>query len=153
MEILHSAVAILAAILLIIRFKVDPVISLLLACIYLGLTTGRAPRARSGRSPAGSARSWPRSACSSASASCRGYWTDKSDLDQDAVVEEGRPHDETEDVPVAERTARLSLGVRLLPILVRWCCSRRAPSPGWPTSPTRCSPSSATPTSPCSSGC
>ena len=52
MEILHSAVAILAAILLIIRFKVDPVISLLLACIYLGLATGRAPRARSGRSPA-----------------------------------------------------------------------------------------------------
>lgn len=39
MEILHSAVAILAAILLIIRFKVDPVISLLVACIYLGLAT------------------------------------------------------------------------------------------------------------------
>src|SRR3712207_1343993 len=40
MEILHSAIAILAAILLIIRFKVDPVISLLLACVYLGLATG-----------------------------------------------------------------------------------------------------------------
>jgi GntP family gluconate:H+ symporter len=39
MEILHSAIAILAAILLIIRFKVDPVISLLIACIYLGLAT------------------------------------------------------------------------------------------------------------------
>ncbi|NHC22268.1 GntP family permease [Nocardioides sp. IC4_145] len=39
MEILHSAIAILAAILLIIRFKVDPVISLLVACIYLGLAT------------------------------------------------------------------------------------------------------------------
>jgi H+/gluconate symporter-like permease len=41
MEILHSAVAILGAILLIIRFKVDPVISLLLACVYLGLATGQ----------------------------------------------------------------------------------------------------------------
>ncbi|WP_435741735.1 GntP family permease [Nocardioides sp. SYSU DS0663] len=40
MEVLHSAIAILGAILLIIRFKVDPVISLLLACIYLGLATG-----------------------------------------------------------------------------------------------------------------
>ncbi|WP_435771665.1 GntP family permease [Nocardioides sp. SYSU DS0651] len=40
MEILHSAIAILGAILLIIRFKVDPVISLLLACVYLGLATG-----------------------------------------------------------------------------------------------------------------
>lgn len=40
MEILHSAIAILAAIVLIIRFKVDPVISLVLACIYLGLATG-----------------------------------------------------------------------------------------------------------------
>ena len=40
MEILHSAVAILGAILLIIRFKVDPVISLLLACVYLGLAIG-----------------------------------------------------------------------------------------------------------------
>lgn len=40
MEILHSSIAILAAIVLIIRFKVDPVISLVLACIYLGLATG-----------------------------------------------------------------------------------------------------------------
>lgn len=40
MEILHSAIAILAAIVLIIRFGVDPVISLLLACVYLGLATG-----------------------------------------------------------------------------------------------------------------
>ena len=40
MEILHSAIAILGAIVLIIRFKVDPVISLLLACVYLGLATG-----------------------------------------------------------------------------------------------------------------
>lgn len=40
MEILHTAIAIAAAILLIIRFKVDPVISLVLACIYLGLATG-----------------------------------------------------------------------------------------------------------------
>src|SRR3712207_1466399 len=48
----------------------------------------------------------------------RGYWKDATDLDPDAVVEEGRPHDETEDVPLAERTAKLSLWVRLLPILV-----------------------------------
>jgi H+/gluconate symporter-like permease len=41
METVHSAIAILAAILLIIRFKVDPVISLLLACLYLGLATGQ----------------------------------------------------------------------------------------------------------------
>lgn len=40
MEVLHSGIAILAAIVLIIRFKVDPVISLVIACIYLGLTTG-----------------------------------------------------------------------------------------------------------------
>ena len=40
MEILHSAIAIIAAIVLIIRFKVDPVISLVLACIYLGLAAG-----------------------------------------------------------------------------------------------------------------
>ena len=40
MEILHSAVAILGAILLIIKFRIDPVISLLVACVYLGLATG-----------------------------------------------------------------------------------------------------------------
>lgn len=40
MEVVHSAIAIVAAILLIIRLKVDPVISLLLACVYLGLATG-----------------------------------------------------------------------------------------------------------------
>ena len=40
MEILHAAIAIMGAIVLIIRFKVDPVISLLLACMYLGLATG-----------------------------------------------------------------------------------------------------------------
>ncbi|RBY81930.1 GntP family permease [Blastococcus sp. TF02A-26] len=40
MEILHAAIAILGAIVLIIRFKVDPVISLLVACVYLGLVTG-----------------------------------------------------------------------------------------------------------------
>jgi GntP family permease len=40
MEIVHSAIAILGAIVLIIRFKVDPVISLLIACVYLGLATG-----------------------------------------------------------------------------------------------------------------
>ena len=40
MAVLHTAIAIVAAIVLIIRFKVDPVISLVLACIYLGLATG-----------------------------------------------------------------------------------------------------------------
>ena len=43
MEILHSAIAILGAIVLIIRFKVDPVISLLLASLYLGLASGVGP--------------------------------------------------------------------------------------------------------------
>src|SRR3712207_8464545 len=32
----------------------------------------------------------------------RGYWNDETDFDPDVVVEEGRPHDETEDVPLAE---------------------------------------------------
>ncbi|WP_193614492.1 GntP family permease [Nocardioides lijunqiniae] len=41
MEIVHSAIAILAAIVLIIALKIDPVISLLLACVYLGLATGQ----------------------------------------------------------------------------------------------------------------
>jgi gluconate:H+ symporter, GntP family len=40
MEILHAGIAIALAIVLIIRFKVDPVISLVLACIYLGLAAG-----------------------------------------------------------------------------------------------------------------
>ena len=40
MEILHSAIAIIGAIVLIIALKIDPVISLLLACVYLGLATG-----------------------------------------------------------------------------------------------------------------
>ncbi|HEU5456385.1 MAG TPA: hypothetical protein VFU85_11940 [Nocardioides sp.] len=40
MEILHAAIAILGAIVLIIRFRVDPVISLVLACVYLGLASG-----------------------------------------------------------------------------------------------------------------
>ncbi|WP_148573173.1 GntP family permease [Nocardioides caldifontis] len=48
----------------------------------------------------------------------RGYWKDESDFDQDAVLEEGRPHDAAEDVPRAEGTARRPLAVRLLPILV-----------------------------------
>lgn len=37
---LHTAIAILAAIVLIIRFKVDPVISLMISCLYLGLAAG-----------------------------------------------------------------------------------------------------------------
>jgi H+/gluconate symporter-like permease len=47
----------------------------------------------------------------------RGYWNEKTDLDQDVVAAEGRPGDE-EEVPRAERAARLPLWVRLLPILV-----------------------------------
>ncbi len=37
---LHTAIAILAVVVLIIRFKVDPVISLVIACLYLGLAAG-----------------------------------------------------------------------------------------------------------------
>ena len=248
MEILHSAVAILAAIVLIIRFKVDPVISLLLACVYLGLATGqgaegtveqitggfgeimaevglligfgvligallhamgtfrdlvdvlarrvgrRLPYAMAGTlstifpsiyvdvqvvlaapmakesAPAVDRRHglpWLAGAMAigifagyvfvvpglAAVAIAglldvplgtyllyglpiglatalittflfrlllgRGFWKEETDLDPDAVVdEEGRPRDETADVPLAERTARLPLGVRLLPILV-----------------------------------
>ena len=40
MVALHTAIAIILAIGLIIRFKVDPVISLLLAALYLGLASG-----------------------------------------------------------------------------------------------------------------
>src|SRR5699024_3233351 len=40
MVVLHAAIAIIAAIILIIRFKIDPVISLVLACLYLGLASG-----------------------------------------------------------------------------------------------------------------
>ena len=40
METVHAGIAIVLAIVLIIRFKVDPVISLVLACIYLGLAAG-----------------------------------------------------------------------------------------------------------------
>ena len=48
----------------------------------------------------------------------RGFWNEETDLDPDAVVEEGRPHDATEDVPLAEGAVRWPLWVRLLPILV-----------------------------------
>lgn len=40
MDMLHAAIAIGLAILLIIRFKVDPVISLMLSSVYLGLAAG-----------------------------------------------------------------------------------------------------------------
>ncbi|WP_191565109.1 GntP family permease [Janibacter melonis] len=40
MDVLHAAIAIALAILLIIRFKVDPVISLVLSSLYLGLAAG-----------------------------------------------------------------------------------------------------------------
>ncbi|MCD4536537.1 GntP family permease [Nocardioides sp. cx-169] len=48
----------------------------------------------------------------------RGYWKDETDFDRDVVLEDGRPHDEVEDVPQAEAATRLPLVVRLLPILV-----------------------------------
>lgn len=40
MVVLHTAIAIVLVIVLIIRFKVDPVISLVLSSLYLGLATG-----------------------------------------------------------------------------------------------------------------
>jgi H+/gluconate symporter-like permease len=247
MEMLHSAIAILAAIVLIIRFKVDPVISLLIACVYLGLATGlgaegtvtaitggfgeimaevglligfgvligallhsmgtfrdlveilarrvgrrlpyamtaalstifpsiyvdvqvvlAAPMARES-APAVDRRiglPWLAGAmgigifagyvfvvpglAAVAIAGlmevplgiyllyglpiglltalittflfrlllARGLWNEATDFDPDVAVEDGRPVDETEDVPLAERAARLPLVVRLLPILV-----------------------------------
>ena len=247
MEILHSAVAILGAIVLIIRFKVDPVVSLLLACVYLGLATGlgaegtvttitggfgdimaevglligfgvligallhsmatfsdlveilarrvgrrlpyamtatlstifpsiyvdvqvvlAAPMAKESAPAVDRRHGLPWLAGAMAIGIFAGYvfvvpglaavaiaglmdvplgtyllyglpiglatalittflfrlllgrglWNEASDYDRDAVVEEGHIHDETEDVPIAEGTARLPLVVRLLPILV-----------------------------------
>lgn len=43
MIVLHTAIAIVLVVLLIIRFKVDPVISLVIASLYLGLATGVGP--------------------------------------------------------------------------------------------------------------
>ena len=40
MDVLHTLIAIAVAILLIIRFGIDPVISLIISSIYLGLATG-----------------------------------------------------------------------------------------------------------------
>jgi gluconate:H+ symporter, GntP family len=40
MVIVHTAIAIVLVVVLIIRFKVDPVISLIIACLYLGLASG-----------------------------------------------------------------------------------------------------------------
>jgi GntP family gluconate:H+ symporter len=40
MVVVHTAIAIILVVLLIIRFKVDPVISLIIACLYLGLASG-----------------------------------------------------------------------------------------------------------------
>lgn len=247
MEILHSAIAIIAAIVLIIRFKVDPVISLVLACIYLGLATGLGVEGTIGQITGGFGeimaevglligfgvligallhsmgtfrdlvevlarrvgRKLPYAMAAALSTIFpsiyvdvqvvlaapmakesspavdrkhglpwlagamaigifsgyvfvvpglaavavaglmevplgtyllyglpiglatalittflfrlllgRGFWSPESDIDPDVTIEEGRPHDETEDVPLAERAALLPLGVRLLPILV-----------------------------------
>ena len=38
--VVHTAIAIVLVVLLIIRFKVDPVIALIIACLYLGLASG-----------------------------------------------------------------------------------------------------------------
>ncbi|MFD1861085.1 hypothetical protein [Aeromicrobium camelliae] len=40
MDVLHAAIAIVAAIVLIVRFRVDPVISLIISSLYLGLAAG-----------------------------------------------------------------------------------------------------------------
>ena len=40
MVALHTSIAIVAIILLIIRFKVDPIVALILGCFYLGLASG-----------------------------------------------------------------------------------------------------------------
>lgn len=40
MDILHASIAIIGAVLLIIWVKIDPVISLILACLYLGIAAG-----------------------------------------------------------------------------------------------------------------
>ena len=51
----------------------------------------------------------------------RGYWKDETDFDPDAVLEEGRPHDETEDVPRAEGAARRRCGCGCCRSWCHWC--------------------------------
>ena len=67
MVVVHTVIAIILVIALIIRLKVDPVISLIFASLYLGLAPASASPDASRRSRPASARSWPRSACSSGS--------------------------------------------------------------------------------------
>ena len=63
MVVLHTAIAIVLVIGLIIRGRVDPVISLVLGSLYLGLgERGRLHRHARGDHRSASARSWPRSA-------------------------------------------------------------------------------------------
>jgi hypothetical protein len=69
MVALHTGIAIVIAVGLIIALKVDPVISLLLASLYLGLAAGVGFTGTMGRSPRASARSWRKSGCSSGSVS------------------------------------------------------------------------------------
>ncbi|MFC7647524.1 hypothetical protein ACFQX6_48680 [Streptosporangium lutulentum] len=56
-----TAVAIVAIVVLIVRFRVNPVISLVLGSLCLGLMTPSAWAGPSRRSPRASATSWPRS--------------------------------------------------------------------------------------------
>ena len=66
MIVLHTAIAIVIAVGLIIWLKVDPVISLL-ASLYLGLASGVGFTGTMRQSPRASAKSWRKSVCSSGS--------------------------------------------------------------------------------------
>ena len=63
MVALHTTIAIVLVIALIIKVRIDPVISLILGSLYLGLAAASASPAPSRRSPPASAGSWRRSAC------------------------------------------------------------------------------------------
>jgi H+/gluconate symporter-like permease len=64
---LHTVIAIVIAVGLIIAVKVDPVISLLLASLYLGLAAGVGFTGTIEQSPWASAKSWRKSGCLSGS--------------------------------------------------------------------------------------
>ena len=66
--VVNTAVAILAVVVMIVRFRLNPVVSLVVGSAYLGLAVGLGVEEHYLPSPGASARSWPTSACSSPSA-------------------------------------------------------------------------------------
>lgn len=65
--LINTAVAVIAAVVLIVRFRVNPVIALVIGSVYLGLAAGLGVEKQSRPSRPVSARSWWTWACSSPS--------------------------------------------------------------------------------------